>query len=127
MRRRVPSLQGLIYEERLEKLEMATQEERKEKGGGINMYKCLNGKQFMDKEDFVKSAEGRTRLHKLKIQKTKGKKDAKKYIVLNRVVGRWNKLPPEVIVAKNIGDFKTKCDEHKKTEKSSQMKQKKKG
>merc|ERR1711980_36431 len=62
-------MQGLMYEERLEKLEIATLGERREKGDAINMYRCLTGKQFIDKEDFVKIAEGRTRGHKLKIHK----------------------------------------------------------
>merc|ERR1712035_86436 len=97
--------------------------ERRERGDAITMYRCLTGEQFIDKEDFVKLAEGRTRGHKLKIQKTKGKKDVEKYSFPNRVVERWNKLPPEVVEAKNIGDFMNKYDEHKKTEKSSQMKQ----
>merc|ERR1711980_84472 len=112
-----------MCEERLEKLEITTLEERRERGDAINMYRCLTRKQFIDKEDFVKLAEGRTRGRKLEIQKTKGKKDVKKYSFLNRVVEIWNKLLPEVVEAKNIGDFKNKYDKHKKTEKSSQMKQ----
>merc|ERR1711980_49002 len=116
-------MQGLMYEERLEKLEITTLEERRERGDAINMYRCLTAKQFIDKEDFVKLAEGRTRGHKLKIHKTKGKKDVKKYSFPNRVVERWNKLSSEVVETKNIRDFKNKYDEHKKTEKNSQMKQ----
>merc|ERR1712035_61123 len=116
---RVPGMQGLMYEERLEKLEIATLEERSERGDAINMYRCLTGKQFIDKEDFVRLAKGRTRGHKLKIQKTKGKKDVEKYSIPNRVVEMWNKLPPEVVEAKNIGDFMNKYDEHKKNRKKA--------
>merc|ERR1712035_281733 len=110
-----------MYEERLEKLEITTLEERRERGDAIFMYRCLTGKQFIDKEVFVKLAEGRTRGHKLKIQKTKGKKDVMKYSFPNRVVEGRNKLPPEVVEAKNIGDFKNKYSEHKEIGKSSQM------
>merc|ERR1712035_185820 len=125
--RRGPGMQGLVYEERLEKIEITKLEERRERGDAINMYRCLTRKQFIDIEDFVKQAEGRSRGHKLKIQKTKGKKDVKKYSIPDRVVEGWNKLPPEVVEAKNIRDFKNEYDEHKKTEKSSQMKSRRKG
>merc|ERR1712035_113400 len=106
----------MAYEEILEKLEITTLEERRERGDAINMYRCLTGKHFIGKEDFVKLTEGRTRGHKLKIQKTKGKNDIKKYSFPNRAVERWNILSPEVVKAKNIGDFKNKYNEHKKTE-----------
>merc|ERR1711980_48579 len=92
-------MQGLMYEERLEKLEIVTLGERRERGDAINMYRCLTGKQFIDKEDFVKLAEGRTREHKLKIQTNNGKKDVKKYSFPNRVVERWNKLPAKELQA----------------------------
>ena len=56
------------------------------------------------------------------MRKAKGKKNVKKYSFPNRVVERWNKLPPEVVEAKNIGDFKNKYDEHKKIEKKKTAK-----
>merc|ERR1712035_97554 len=56
--RRVPGIQGLMYEERLEKLEIAPLEERREREDAINMYRCLTGKQFIDKENFVKLSDG---------------------------------------------------------------------
>merc|ERR1712035_8532 len=64
--RRVPGLQGLTYEERLEELGITTLEKRRERGDAINMYNCVTGKQFIDKEIFVKLSGGRTRGHRLK-------------------------------------------------------------
>jgi len=110
--RRVPGLQGLTYEERLEELGITTLEKRRERGDAINMYNCVTGKQFIDKENFVKLSGGRTRGHRLKVQKAKGKKDVKKYSFPNRAIEGWNKLPAEVIEVKNIGDFKKRYDEH---------------
>ena len=84
--RRVPGLQGLTYEERLEELGITTLEKRRERGDAISMYNCVTGKQFIDKENFVKLSGGRTRGHRLKVQKAKGKKDVKKYSFPNRVL-----------------------------------------
>ena len=76
------------------------------------MYNCVTGKQFIDKENFVKLSGERTRGHRLKVQKAKGKKDVKKHSFPNRAIEGWNKLPAEVIEVKNIGDFKKRYDEH---------------
>ena len=115
--RKVPGLQGLTYEERLEKLEITSLEERRVRGDVINMYKCIKGKQFVDKENFVELTQGKTRGHKLKVQKAKGLKDVKKYSFPNRAIDKWNKLPAEVIEASSIGNFKKRYDEQKKRDK----------
>jgi len=110
--RKVPGLQGLTYEERLEKLDLTSLEERRVRGDAINMYKCIKGKQFVDKEDFINMAKGTTRGHKLKVQKAVGKKDVRKYSFPNRAIEGWNKLPSEVVDANSIGNFKVRYDNH---------------
>merc|ERR1712035_211114 len=110
--RRVPGLQGLTYEKRLEELGITTLEKRRERGDAISMYNCVTGKQFIHKENFVKLSGGRTRGHRLKVQKGKGKKNVKKYSFPNRANEGLNRLPAEVTEAKNIGDFKKRYDEH---------------
>ena len=117
--RKVPGLQGLTYEERLEKLELTSLEERRVRGDAINMYKCIKGKQFIDKEHFVNIAKGTTRGHKLKEQKAVGKKDVRKYSFPNRAIEGWNKLPSEVVEANSIGNFKVRYDNHVKHVKAS--------
>ena len=108
--RNIPGLQGLTYEERLEKLELPTLETRRERGDAINMYKCVKGKQFIDKDNFIKLAGKRTRGHNLKVAKPKGKKDVRKHSFPNRAIDEWNKLPESVVQATSIGDFKKKYD-----------------
>merc|ERR1711980_74676 len=103
--RRVPGLQGLTYEERLEELGLTTLEKRGERGDAINMYNCLTGKQFINKENFVMLSGGRTRGHRLKVQKAKGKKDVKKHSFPNRAIEGWNRLPAEVIEVKTFSHF----------------------
>merc|ERR1712035_298183 len=87
-------------------------EREREREDAISMYNCLTGKQFIDKENFVKLSGGRTRGQRLKVQKAKGEKDVKKYSFPNRAIEGWNRLPAEVIEVKNIGDFKKRYDEH---------------
>ena len=108
--RNIPGLQGLTYEERLEKLELPTLETRRERGDAINMYKCVKGKQFIDKDNFIKLAGKRTRGHNLKVAKPKGKKDVRKHSFPNRAIDEWNQLPESVVQATSIGDFKKKYD-----------------
>merc|ERR1711917_20946 len=110
--RKVPGLQGLTYEERLEKLELTSLEERRVWGDAISMYKCIKGKQFIDKEHFLNMAKGTTRGHKLKVHKAIGKKDVKKYSFPNRAIEGWNNLPSEVVEANSVGNFKVRYDNH---------------
>ena len=41
--RKVPGLQGLTYEERLDQLELTTLKDRRVRGDAINIYKCIRG------------------------------------------------------------------------------------
>ena len=106
----VPELRNLSYEERLEKLELPKLEERRIRGDMITLYKCLSGREKIDKEDMFEISKSNLRGHSMKIAKRRGDKDVQKYSFPNRAIDQWNALPEEVVCAKSIHKFKEKYD-----------------
>ena len=49
----VPSLRDLSYEERLDKLQLPTLEERRKRGDMIMLYKCDEGKEKVDSNEYI--------------------------------------------------------------------------
>ena len=108
----VPSLKGLTYEERLEKLGLPTLEERRIRGDMITLYKCDRKIEKIDREDFIVRDDGRTRGHSRKLKRTRCIRDAKKHCFPNRRLGGWNELPEDVVSARTIPGFKIALDKH---------------
>ncbi len=52
-KRRVPSLRDLSYEERLKKLQLPTLTERRERGDMIMLYKCVEGIEKINMNEYV--------------------------------------------------------------------------
>ena len=107
----VPELRELSYEERLKALNLTTLEARRKRGALITLYKCTTKIIDIDKKDFTKPGNRRTRGHSKKLQKKKVKKDVKKYSFPNRYIKPWNSLPEHIASAKNIHQFKKLYDE----------------
>ena len=110
--RMVPSLKDLPYEERLSKLGLPTLEARRVRGDMIMMYKCVNGLEKIDRDDFIVRDDGRTRGHEYKLRRTRCTRDTKKYCFPNRGLGGWNGLPRPVVSAPTIPAFKNAYDNH---------------
>lgn len=106
----IPELRQLTYEERLEKLNLPTLRERRERGDVIMMYKCVRGLERIDKDDFIERDTGRTRGHSCKLKKGTCKGDVRKYSFPYRTVNVWNQLEDEVVGARNIHNFKANFD-----------------
>ncbi len=104
------SLKDLPYEERLERLNLPTLKERRERGDMIMMFRCVKGFEKVDKVDFVIKDEGRTRGHDFKLRKGVCRSDARKYSFPYRSIEGWNGLDGEVVGARNIQAFKIKMD-----------------
>ena len=105
-----PELRELSYEERLKALNLTTLEARRERGALITLYKCTTGMIDIDKEDFIKPGNRRTRGHSKKLQNKQGQKDVKKFSFPNRYISAWNDLPEHIVSAKNIHQFKKLYD-----------------
>ena len=96
----VPELRNLSYEERLAQLNLTKLEERRTRGDMIMIYKCLSGKEVIDKENMLEPGKANVRGHSLKLFKRRGDKDIQKYSFPK--IDQWNALPEEVVCAKNI-------------------------
>ena len=106
---KLPStLSNLPYEERLEKLNLPTLEERRERGDLIALYRILSGFDKLDRGDLVIRDFSSTRGHEKKVKRAACRKDIKKNSFPQRTVGIWNELEKEVVNAKTILDFKEK-------------------
>lgn len=109
--RLVPSLREMSYEGRLEKLNLPSLKERRERGDMIMMYKCTLGLVKLDKDDIITRDTGITRGHSYKVKKPICKNDIKKFSFPYRSIEQWNRLAEEVVRARNIHIFKQKLDE----------------
>ncbi len=106
----VPSLRDLSYEERLKKLQLPTLTARRERRDMIMLYKCAEGIEKIDVNEYVIPSQSSLRGHSKKLYKKRLKKDVKKYSFPDRAIDRWNALP-EVVCVKSIHSFKEKYDE----------------
>ena len=112
----IPELRHLTYRERLKKINLPTLEERRERGDMITLHKCVNGLEFIDRDNFITPAVGRTRGHSKKLARRRSKKDIRKFSFPTRSIEKWNALPEEVVCAKTIHSFKEKYDQMEKAD-----------
>ena len=106
----VSRLRDLSYEERLDKLQLPTLEERRKRGDMIMLYKCVEGKEKIDSDEYIIPTQLASRGHSKKLYKKRLKKDVRKFSFPHRAIDQWNVLPEEVVCAKNIHKFKEKYD-----------------
>ncbi len=114
--RMVPELRDLDYEDRLREMGLLTLEERRERGDLITMYKIINGKEWIDRQDtvvLIEDGSRRTRGHTRKIVKEHCSSDIKKYSFPHRTVDVWNGLRQDIVEATNIHNFKDKLDKYR--------------
>ena len=116
----IPSVRSLTYEARLKKLGIYSLETRRLRGQLIEVFKILNGfdeiKNILVLDDnFITRNNG----HKLKGKSFKT--DIAKNFFTNRIVDVWNKLPPDVVNAETINNFKNKLDKLFDSDKFSEI------
>lgn len=105
----IPDLHHLPYTERLNRLNMWTLEERRNRSDLIEMFRIQKGLSGIKSgEMFELVADGRTRGHSLKIRKNRCNLDLRKYFFSERVVSRWNALREEDIRVDSLNSFKNR-------------------
>ena len=105
--------QGLSYEERLHFLNMFTLDERRCRGDMIEVFKIFNGMDRMDHELLVhRQSTAFTRGHQYRLVRDNARLWCRREFFSNRVVNKWNSLPPEVVNCNTIDTFKKKYDKH---------------
>ncbi len=75
------------------------------------MYKCVEGIDKIDVNEYVIPSQSSLRGHSKKLYKKRLKKDVKKYSFPDRAIDKWNALPEEVVCVKSIHSFKEEYDE----------------
>ncbi len=75
----------------------------------IILYKCVEGFEKIDVNEYVIPSKSTLRGHSKKLYKKRLKKDVKKYSSPDRAIDKWNALP-EVVCVKSIHSFKEKYD-----------------
>ena len=111
----IPSLKNMLYEDRLEELNMFSVEYRFLRGDMIETYKILTGKSGIRHNGlFEIDKSERNRGHHLKLKKPQCRLDIRKYSFSHRVVDEWNKLPSVVVESESIDIFKNRLHLYKK-------------
>ena len=101
----IKGMKGKSYEERLQKLDLWSVEERRNRQNLIEVFRICKGFSRIRPEEllhFDDRGKG-TRGHSLKLVKVRCTRD-------NRVIKRWNQLGQEAVDATSINAFKSKLD-----------------
>ena len=117
-KRMVPGLRGLEYEERLERLNLMTLEERRNRSDLIELFRISRGLSAIPWNLFFRADNSeRTRGHSRKLVKESFRLDIRKYFFSQRVLSRWNRLSEDVVTAGTVNTFKRRLEEFRKKKK----------
>jgi hypothetical protein len=103
----IHGFKDLPYEERLQRLNLTTLEERRARGDKIQCFKILKGLDDLDPAKFFdQHLDNRTRGHILKLRKHHSRLDSRKFFFSNRVVDSFNAISPRAALCNTVLDFK---------------------
>ena len=110
--KRMFSLSGLSYTQRLERLGLPSLEFRRIRGDLIETYKLLQEiyDPLTTKELLNVNNSSTTRGHNFKLLKNAPRLNTYKYFFTNRVTNLWNQLPSHIVNASSVNCFKNKID-----------------
>ena len=110
--KRIPELRDKAYEERLERLELTTLEERRIRGDSIETFKILSGFENIDSGHFFQLSDTRysLRRHSKTLFKKRSRLEIRKNFFSNRIVNHWNSLNEETVSATSVISFKNAYD-----------------
>ena len=110
--RLIPELRDKSYKDRLKQLKLPSLFHRQKRGDMIQTFKIIKGFDRIPADKIFKFSSSVTRGHNFKLQKQSCRLDVRKYFFANRVVNDWNSLPPNVVNAETINQFKDRLDSH---------------
>ena len=111
--KKVQELRHLPYQERLRVLKIPSLYYRRRRGDMIAVYQLLHGGLDLDPEDFFNRAFARdTRGHQWRLVKPRAASRIRRNAFSIRVINDWNNLPPTVVDADTLNQFKNRLDAH---------------
>jgi len=111
MVRQVTGLTSITYEGRLEELGLTTLEKRRQDLDLVHAYKVIRGHDEVAKSELFQMLEDRgTRRTEggLSVVQEAARTEVRRNFFSLRTAGRWNDLPAEVKMSKNVNEFKRK-------------------
>ena len=113
--KQLPGMENLSYADRLLRLKLPTLSYRRLRGDLIEVYKITNEKYDADCTSCLKlwtdyTNTGALRGHSKKLFQQRPRLSVRENSFGLRVVPVWNKLPEDIVTAKDINDFKNKLD-----------------
>lgn len=117
----VSSIRNLSYIKRLEKLNLTTLVERRQRGDLIQMYKIMNNIDKLEKDIRFPIVNNHTRGHCFKYFKEMTKHKYRENFFFNRVANLWNSLPEEVVKSPSVNSFKAAIDCWMNSNRSSRL------
>ena len=109
----VPELRHLSYSERLQELNLPSLYHRRRRGDMIMVYQLLHGGIDLDPQDFFTAGISRsTRGHAWRLIKPRAITRIRRNAFSVRVINDWNGLPPAVVSAETLNQFKNRLDRH---------------
>ena len=79
----------------------------------MEVFIIMHGIELVDPNVFFTEREYKgLRGHAFTIKVNRSRLNIRKFYFSNRVVGRWNRLPENVVLSANVNDFKKNYDEY---------------
>ena len=85
---------------------------RQKRGDMIQTFKIIKGFDRIPADKIFQFSNSVTRGHSFKLPKKLCRLDVRKFFFANRVVNDWNGLPPNVVNAETVNQFKDRLDSH---------------
>ena len=79
----------------------------------ITLYQIFNGGLDVDAARFFTFAPSSgTRGHDMKLRKPQAQSRVRRHTLAMRSINDWNSLPPSVVLASSVNQFKARLDDH---------------
>ena len=107
----IPKLRNISHEIRLKECGLTTLETRRLRVDQIEVFKILNGYEYIDINIcFTVKEERWTRGHRVPIAKNQCRQDIRNVSLPQRKVNEWNRLSTDCVDASSVNIFKNKID-----------------
>jgi len=107
----VKGLEGKTYKERLRSLGLFSLEKRRLRGDLVEIYRSLKrGSRGADADPLSLVTSDRAQGNGMKLRQGKFRLDIRNRFFTERVVGHWNRLLREAVMAPHLLEFKKRLD-----------------